>query len=106
LAGTAAIGYIAGPSGGVTGLSKLTRLARPLRQTAQLQDRLTSQVADAVEQRLKPASVIAVVRAEHLCMGMRGIQNPGVVTLTSAVRGVFQIGGRARGEAMSLILGE
>jgi GTP cyclohydrolase I len=88
--GTAAIGYIPGPRGRVTGLSKLARLADLYAKRPQLQERLTSQVADAVEQRLKPAGVIAVVRAENLCMGMRGIQKPGAVTLTSAVEGSFR----------------
>lgn len=103
--GTAAIGYIPGPSGRITGLSKLARLADLYAKRPQVQERFTSQVADAVQERLEPAGVIVVVQAEHLCMAMRGIRKPGAVTLTSAVRGIFKSDGRSRAEAMSLILG-
>ena len=72
----------------------------------QLQERLTSQIADALQQRLQPEGAIVVVKAEHLCMSMRGIRKPGSHTLTSAVRGIFKTDGRSRAEAMSLIFAE
>jgi GTP cyclohydrolase I len=103
--GTAAIGYIPGPSGRITGLSKLARLADLYAKRPQVQERFTSQVADTVQDRLEPEGVIVVVQAEHLCMAMRGIRKPGSITLTSAVRGIFKTDGRSRAEAMSLILG-
>jgi GTP cyclohydrolase I len=71
----------------------------------QVQERLTTQVADAVSQRLEPRGVIVVVQAEHLCISMRGIRKPGTVTMTSAVRGIFKSDPRSRAEALSLILG-
>jgi GTP cyclohydrolase I len=103
--GTAAIAYIPGASGRITGLSKLARLADLYAKRPQVQERFTSQVADAVENCLQPAGVIVVVEAEHLCMAMRGIRKPGAVTLTSAVRGIFRTDGRTRAEALSLIIG-
>jgi glucosyl-3-phosphoglycerate synthase len=104
--GTAAVGYIPGPSGRLTGLSKLARVVDLFAKRPQLQERLTSQIADAVQQRLEPAGAIVVVQAEHLCMAMRGIRKPGSMTLTSAVRGIFKTDGRSRAEAMSLILAQ
>jgi len=71
----------------------------------QVQERLTSQIADAVVKRLEPKGVIVVVQAEHLCMAMRGIRKPGSITMTSAVRGIFKSDQRSRAEALSLILG-
>lgn len=103
--GTAAVGYIPGASGRITGLSKLGRLVDLYAKRPQIQERLTSQIADTVQERLEAAGVIVVVQAEHLCMAMRGIRKPGSVTLTSAVRGVFKSDGRTRAEAMSLALG-
>jgi len=103
--GTAAVGYIPGTDGRVTGLSKLARLVDLYARRPQMQERLTSQVADAVVRRLKPQGVIVVVRAEHLCMSMRGVRKPGALTVTSAVRGLFKSDPRTRAEAMSLILG-
>jgi GTP cyclohydrolase IA len=102
--GGAAVGYIPGPSGRIVGLSKLARLVDLYAKRPHLQERLTSQVADAVQGRLEAAGVIVVVQAEHLCMAMRGIRKPGSVTVTSAVRGVFKTDGRTRAEAMGLIL--
>jgi GTP cyclohydrolase IA len=101
--GTAAVGYIPGTSGRITGLSKLARVVDLYAKRPQVQERLTSQVADTVQQRLEPAGVIVVVQAEHLCMAMRGIRKPGSVTLTSAVRGIFKSDGRTRAEAMGLM---
>jgi GTP cyclohydrolase IA len=103
--GSAAVGYIPGPSGRITGLSKLARLIDLYAKRPQVQERFTSQVADAVQDRLEAAGVIVVVQAEHLCVAMRGIRKPGSVTVTAAVRGVFKTDGRTRAEAMGLILG-
>jgi GTP cyclohydrolase IA len=103
--GTAAIGYIPGPDGRITGLSKLARLVDLYARRPQVQERLTSQVADALRKGLQPQGVIVVIQAEHLCMAMRGIRKPGSLTVTSAVRGIFQSDPRTRAEALSLVLG-
>ena len=103
--GSAAVGYIPGADGCITGLSKLARLVDLYARRPQVQERLTSQVADAVMARLQPRGVIVVVEAEHLCMAMRGVRKPGSRTMTSAVRGIFQEDPRSRAEALSLILG-
>ena len=103
--GSAHIGYIPGKGGKVTGLSKLARLVDGFARRPQVQERLTTQIADALVGRLQPAGAIVVIEAEHLCMAMRGIRKPGAVTTTSAVRGIFQSQDRTRAEAMSLITG-
>jgi len=103
--GTAAVGYIPGSDGRITGLSKLARVVDLYARRPQVQERLTSQVADAVMARLRPRGVIVVVQAEHLCMAMRGVRKPGTTTMTSAVRGIMQTDPRTRAEALSLILG-
>ncbi len=103
--GTAAVGYIPGENGRITGLSKLARLVDLYARRPQVQERLTSQVADAVARVLQPRGVIVVVEAEHLCMAMRGIKKPGARTVTSAVRGGFRSDPRSRAEALTLILG-
>jgi GTP cyclohydrolase I len=103
--GKAHVGYIPGPNGRVTGLSKLARLVDGYSKRPQVQERLTTQIADALVRRLQPAGAIVVIEAEHLCMAMRGIRKPGAVTTTSAVRGIFQSQDRTRAEAMSLITG-
>ncbi|MDQ2796559.1 MAG: GTP cyclohydrolase I FolE [Actinomycetota bacterium] len=103
--GTAAIGYIPGADGRITGLSKLARLIDLYARRPQVQERFTSQVADAMVRRLEPRGVIVVVEAEHLCMAMRGIRKPGALTMTSAVRGIFKDDSRTRAEALGLILG-
>ena len=103
--GAAAVGYIPGEDGRITGLSKLARVVDLYAKRPQVQERLTSQVADAVMRRLEPQGVIVVVEAEHLCMAMRGVRKPGSTTTTSAVRGIFQSDPRSRAEALSLILG-
>ena len=103
--GTAAVGYIPGEHGRITGLSKLARVVDLYAKRPQVQERLTSQVADAIMRRLDPRGVIVVVEAEHLCMAMRGVRKPGSRTMTSAVRGIFQDDQRTRAEALSLILG-
>ncbi len=103
--GKAHVGYIPGPDGRVTGLSKLARLVDGYARRPQVQERLTTQIADALVRRLRPAGAIVVIEAEHLCMAMRGVRKPGAVTTTSAVRGIFQSQDRTRAEAMSLITG-
>jgi GTP cyclohydrolase I len=103
--GTAAVGYIPGDDGRITGLSKLARVVDLYAKRPQVQERLTAQVADAVMSRLEPQGVIVVIQAEHLCMAMRGVRKPGSLTMTSAVRGIFKSDPRTRAEALSLILG-
>ena len=104
--GTAAVGYIPGEDGRITGLSKLARVVELYARRPQVQERLTSQVADAVMRKLSPHGVIVVVQAEHLCMAMRGVRKPGAMTVTSAVRGIFKEDPRSRAEALSLVLGK
>ncbi|QRY64753.1 GTP cyclohydrolase I FolE [Gordonia sp. PDNC005] len=101
--GVAHVGYIPGESGQVTGLSKLARVVDLYAKRPQVQERLTSQVADALVRRLDPRGVIVVIEAEHLCMAMRGIRKPGATTTTSAVRGLFKTSATSRGEALDLI---
>ena len=103
--GVAHVGYIPNASGHITGLSKLARLVDGYARRPQVQERLTTQIAEALVRRLHPVGVIVVIEAEHLCMGMRGIRKPGAVTVTSAVRGAFKTEARTRAEAMSLITG-
>lgn len=103
--GVAHIGYIPGESGTVTGLSKLARLVDLYAKRPQVQERLTSQVADALRDKLQPTGVIVVIECEHLCMAMRGIRKPGAITTTSAVRGSFRANASTRAEAMRLIRG-
>ncbi|NQT30104.1 MAG: GTP cyclohydrolase I FolE [Candidatus Saganbacteria bacterium] len=89
--------------GRVTGLSKLVRVVEAFAKRPQIQERLTSQIADCLVKRLKPRGVLIVIEAEHLCMSMRGVKKPGAITTTSAVRGVFQKNAKTRAEALSLI---
>jgi GTP cyclohydrolase I len=103
--GVAHVGYTPNVKGQITGLSKLARLVDVYARRPQVQERMTSQVADALMEVLKPRGVIVVVEAEHLCMTMRGVRKPGAKTLTSAVRGDFRDEPSTRAEAMSLILG-
>ncbi|CAL99745.1 GTP cyclohydrolase I [Saccharopolyspora erythraea NRRL 2338] len=103
--GVAHVGYIPNEKGRVTGLSKLARLVDLYAKRPQVQERLTSQVADALMRRLEPRGVIVVIEAEHLCMGMRGIRKAGSMTTTSAVRGIFRSSASSRSEALSLIRG-
>jgi GTP cyclohydrolase I len=102
--GVAHVGYIPGQDGRVTGLSKIARLVDLYAKRPQLQERLTSQIADALVSRLAPRGVIVVVEAEHLCMAMRGVRKPGAITTTSAVRGQFKTDAASRAEALDLIL--
>lgn len=103
--GKAHIGYIPGKDGKVTGLSKLARLADLYAKRPQVQERLTSQIADALMEKLSAHAVIVVIECEHLCMAMRGIRKPGATTTTSAVRGGFQTSAASRAEVLSLIRG-
>ncbi|WP_104181127.1 GTP cyclohydrolase I FolE [Arthrobacter sp. B0490] len=102
--GSAHVGYIPSVDGRVTGLSKLARLVEVYARRPQIQERLTTQIVDAMMEHLKPKGAIVVIECEHMCMSMRGVRKPGAKTVTSAVRG--QIRETAtRAEAMSLILG-
>jgi GTP cyclohydrolase I len=103
--GMAHVGYIPNEKGHITGLSKLARLVDVYARRPQVQERMTSQIADALMNVLEPRGVIVVIEAEHLCMSMRGVRKPGAKTVTSAVRGIFLDSDRTRAEAMSLVLG-
>jgi GTP cyclohydrolase I len=102
--GMAHVGYIPNAAGRVTGLSKLARLVDLYAKRPQIQERLTSQIADALMRRLQPRGVIVVIEAEHLCMAMRGVRKPGSTTTTSAVRGLFKTSASSRGEALDLMM--
>lgn len=100
--GKAHVGYL--PRGGkLTGLSKLARVVETASSRPQLQERLTSTVADVIMGKLNPYGVIVVVEAEHMCMTMRGVKKPGCKTVTSAVRGLFERDSKSRAEAIALI---
>jgi GTP cyclohydrolase I len=102
--GKASVAYI--PKGGrVTGLSKLARVVDILSRRPQVQERLTTQIADIIMSKLKPLGVMVVIEAEHLCMSMRGVKKPGVMTVTSAVRGVFKENQKTRQETLAFIKG-
>ncbi|MEO8330579.1 MAG: GTP cyclohydrolase I FolE [Candidatus Nanopelagicales bacterium] len=101
--GVAHVGYIPSVDGHITGLSKLARLVDVFARRPQVQERLTSQVADSLAEILKPQGVIVVIECEHLCMSMRGVRKPGARTVTSVVRGQLR-DPATRAEAMSLIL--
>ncbi len=103
--GVAHIGYLPGPSGRITGLSKLARVVDGYARRLQVQERLTTQIASALETVLEPIGAIVVLEAEHLCMSIRGVAKPGALTITSAVRGQFRDDPRSRAEVMSLITG-
>lgn len=101
--GVAHVAYIPGDDGRITGLSKLARLVDGFARRPQVQERLTSQVADAMVKVLQPRGVFVVIECEHLCMSMRGVRKPGTLTVTSAVRGIFKANPATRAEAMALI---
>lgn len=103
--GRAHVAYVPGEHGRICGLSKLARVVDVFARRPQVQERLTSQVADTIMEHLNPAGVIVVIEAEHLCMSMRGVRKPGAITTTSAVRGIFRSSAATRAEAMSLIKG-
>lgn len=102
--GSAHLGYIPSDEGRVTGLSKLARLVEVFARRPQVQERLTTQIVDAMMEHLVPRGAIVVVECEHMCMSMRGVRKPGAKTVTSAVRGQLRETA-TRAEAMSLILG-
>ena len=87
----------------VTGLSKLVRVVDILAKRLQVQERLTTQIANVIMKKLKPKGVMVVIEAEHLCMSMRGVKKPGVTTITSAVRGIFRANSKTRAETLALI---
>jgi GTP cyclohydrolase I len=101
--GKAHVAYIPNDQGRITGLSKLARLVDGLARRPQVQERLTTQIADAMVERLEPQGALVVIEAEHLCMSMRGVRKPGAVTVTSAVRGMFRDSMSTRLEAMNLL---
>lgn len=103
--GVAHIGYIPDDAGRVTGLSKLARLVDLYARRPQVQERMTSQIADALMRVLTPRGVIVVIECEHLCMSLRGVRKPGAKTVTSAVRGQFRRSDKTRSEALAFIYG-
>ena len=102
--GRAHVAYIPNEKGQITGLSKLARLVDVYARRPQVQERMTSQIADALMRVLEPRGALVVIEAEHLCMSMRGVRKPGAKTVTSAVRGCIRDSARTRAEAMSLLL--
>jgi len=103
--GRAHVAYIPGADGRITGLSKLARLVDGYAKRLQVQERMTSEIADAIEAALEPKGVLVVVDAEHLCMSMRGVKKSGTSTVTSAVRGLFRTDSSTRFEAMQFVQG-
>ncbi len=103
--GRAHVAYIPGSDGRITGLSKLARLVDGYAKRLQVQERMTSQIADAIELALDPKGVLVVIEAEHLCMSMRGVKKSGTSTVTSAVRGLFRSDTSTRSEAMQFVQG-
>lgn len=103
--GKAHVAYIPAKDGRICGLSKLARVVDVFAKRPQVQERLTSQIADTIVEHLGPQGVIVVIEAEHLCMSMRGVQKPGAITTTSAVRGILRSNAATRAEALALIKG-
>ena len=101
--GKAHVAYIPGNDGRITGLSKLARLVDGFAKRPQVQERLTTQIADAIAMALQPLGVFVVIEAEHMCMSMRGVRKPGSTTVTSAVRGLFKDNAATRAEAMAFL---
>ncbi len=103
--GKAHVAYIPNADGRITGLSKLARLVDIYARRLQVQENLTTQIADAIQRVLQPRGVLVVIEAEHLCMSMRGVRKPGTTTITSAVHGLFRTDPSTRSEAMQLVHG-
>ncbi len=103
--GRAHVAYIPAEDGRITGLSKLARLVDGYARRLQVQERMTTQIAETIEKALSPRGVLVVVEAEHLCMSMRGVKKPGTLTVTSSVRGLFRRDAATRAEAMQFIRG-
>lgn len=101
--GYAHVAYIPGRDGRITGLSKIARLVDGFAKRPQVQERLTTQIADAIVETLQPSGAFVMIEAEHLCMSMRGVRKPGALTVTSAVRGLFKDNAATRAEVMSLL---
>lgn len=101
--GHAHLAYLPGKDGRITGLSKLARLVEGYARRLQVQERMTTQIVDALERELEPRGSIVVIEAEHFCMSMRGVKKPGATTVTSAVRGSFQSDPTTRAEALNFI---
>lgn len=102
--GKAHVAYLPGASGRICGLSKLARTVDIFARRLQVQERLTGQIANTLVECLKPDGAIVVIEAEHLCMSMRGVKKPGSKTITSAVRGAFEVSQKTRSEALELML--
>lgn len=103
--GVAHVAYLPGTTGRFTGLSKVARLVEGFARRLQVQERMTSQIADAVQNMLEPAGVLVVLEAEHTCMSIRGVRKPGSKTVTTSVRGMYRTDASARAEVMSFIHG-
>ena len=103
--GRAHVAYIPAEDGRITGLSKLARLVDGYARRLQVQERMTTEIADAIDKALSPRGVLVVIEAEHLCMSMRGVKKPGTMTVTSSVRGLFRSDVATRSEAMQFIRG-
>ena len=101
--GVAHVAYIPSKNGSITGISKIVRLVRTAAARLQLQERLTSTIADTLVTSLDPAGVLVLIQAEHLCMSMRGVRAPGSRVVTSAVRGIFRTNAATRAEVLALI---
>jgi len=102
--GKAHVAYI--PKGNmITGLSKLARVVEIYSRRLQVQEHLTTEIVDIIMKKLKPKGAMVIIEAEHLCMSMRGVKKPGIVTVTSAVRGIFRTNEKTRAEALALIKG-
>jgi len=101
--GVAHVAYLPNPNGRITGLSKLARLVEGYARRLQVQERMTTQIVEAMEKELRPRGSIVVIEAEHMCMTMRGVKKPGTTTVTSAVRGAFRTEPASRAEALDFI---
>ena len=104
--GVAHVGYIPNEEGRIVGISKLARVVETVARRPQVQERMTTEIADAIDEGIHPAGVAVVIQAEHLCMTMRGIKKPGSNVITSAIRGAFRTKSASRAEFFSLIQGK